>query len=235
MSINRYDGLADYYDHLMLGGYYDYEAQASSLAKVLPAGWRVLELGIGTGLLASKLIQRGYDVAGVDHTEAMLNRARALLGADVALFEADVRTLDLGRRFDAAVSNGGVWYGVWGPDTYGYCGHLPDQRQVRQSIRSVGRHVVAGGKLVLSLQDRHVDKKIRLPEGILYQQRIIDLGGGVFEKQYIFSRGRKRLAYQSLTLAYIDNAVFEDAARIAGFAGPTVTADRRYLVFDKNC
>jgi SAM-dependent methyltransferase len=233
VSINQYNGMVDYYDLLMLGGYYDYDAQAASLKRFLPPGGQILEVGVGTGLLAKKLIDLGYAVTGVDHTRAMLDKARALLGAGASLHEADVVTLNLGRRFDAAVSNGGVWYGVWDGDRYGYCGHLPDVSQVGDSLLCVGRHVVPGGRLVLSLQPRHTDKTMELPEGVLYEQRIIPRGKSVLEKQYLFSRGATRLAYQSLLLAYIDNALFEDAAAAAGFGKPTVTPDRFYLMFEK--
>jgi SAM-dependent methyltransferase len=37
---------------------------------------RVIELGCGTGILAAELVQAGYDVLGVDQSEAMLHLAR---------------------------------------------------------------------------------------------------------------------------------------------------------------
>ena len=135
-SVNQYQDLASYYDHLMPGGYYDYAAQSAELAQLLPANAHVLELGVGTGLLAEALVDRGFRVTGVDHTEEMLERARARLGDRVTLLQADVIGLDLGEQFDAVISNGGVWYGIFDGKDYGYCGHILDRAAVAASLHT---------------------------------------------------------------------------------------------------
>ena len=161
----------------------------------------------------------------------MLERAALLLGEAVSLAQADVTRLDLGETFDAVVSNGGVWYGVRDGSGHGYCGHLPQLEAVRQSVLRVGQHVAPGGALVLSIQDRHADKVMELPDGVTYEQRIEPKGGGVFQKEYIFTRGAERIAYESLDLAYYDSDVFEGFAKEAGLGAPKPTADREYVVF----
>lgn len=233
-SVNHYANLAEYYNNLMLGGYYDYQAQAQTVASLIPPGTPILEVGAGTGLMLKQLMSLGYPVAGIDHTAAMLDQARVLLGPDVPLTEADVTDFDLGQQYGAALSNGGVWYGVrWEDGSFGYCGHLPDPKAVAASLRCVARHIGPGGLLALSIQDAHVDKTMPLPDGVTYEQRIHDKGHGVFDKEYMFVRDSdgQRLCYERLTLCYIDSALFEGEMRSSGFAGPEISEDERYMIF----
>ena len=63
----------------------------------------VLDLCCGTGLLASKLIARGYRVVGVDASDAMLARARERLGPEAALSCMTLPELPDDDVYDAAV------------------------------------------------------------------------------------------------------------------------------------
>ncbi|MCK2241652.1 MULTISPECIES: class I SAM-dependent methyltransferase [unclassified Crossiella] len=74
---------------------------------------QVLDLCCGTGRLSTLLATAGHTVTAVDNAPAMLARAqrrRAKLSAEVAarctFTEADVLTLDLGRRFDHVLLSG---------------------------------------------------------------------------------------------------------------------------------
>jgi SAM-dependent methyltransferase len=65
------------------------EAAVEFLAEMARGG-RTLELGIGTGRIALPLRQRGIDVAGVDASQAMVERLRAKPGgADVPVTMGD--------------------------------------------------------------------------------------------------------------------------------------------------
>lgn len=67
----------------------------------------VLDAGCGTGRVAIELARRGLDVVGVDLDPTMLAVARRK-APDIAWVEADLSTLDLGRRFDVVVAAGNV-------------------------------------------------------------------------------------------------------------------------------
>ena len=63
----------------------------------------VLDLGCGTGRVALHLARRGHRVLGVDDDAALvaaLSRRSGEAGLPVTALRADVRELDLGRRFD---------------------------------------------------------------------------------------------------------------------------------------
>ncbi|MDC1380470.1 class I SAM-dependent methyltransferase [Octadecabacter sp.] len=65
---------------------------------------RLLDLGCGPGaLIATYLSERGLDITGVDGAQSMVDLfARTLPNAQV--IHANMRTLDLGRNFDAILA-----------------------------------------------------------------------------------------------------------------------------------
>jgi SAM-dependent methyltransferase len=65
---------------------------------------RVLDVCCGTGLMAAELTARRYEVVGVDASDAMLERARALLGPGVPLLRQVLPDLQVDGTFDAAIS-----------------------------------------------------------------------------------------------------------------------------------
>ena len=232
-SVNQYREFSEYYNHLMLGGYYDYDAQVSSLMTVLKPGSSVLEIGIGTGIIAERLIAQSLYLTGVDHSPEMLVQARERLGPVVELIEADVRHLKLGRQYDIALSNGGAWYGIWVDEEVGYCGHLPTQEMVENSIEHVAAHVKSGGKLILSMQDDHRDSTMELPNGLYYEQKIIYMDENTIEKCYIFKKKGEVVSEQHLTLGYIKPEIFEATLSRYGLRNRSLTEDRRYIYFTK--
>jgi ubiquinone/menaquinone biosynthesis C-methylase UbiE len=89
-----FDRWAKNYDTSVTDGAFPfagYEAildEVVRLAEVRPA-MRVLELGIGTGNLAGRFLQKGCPVWGIDFSEEMLARARAKY-PQIALVQADL-------------------------------------------------------------------------------------------------------------------------------------------------
>src|SRR5207248_9119782 len=61
-------------------------------------GCEVLELGCGAGRMTHRLIELGHPVVAVDQSPEMLAHVRG-----AATLQADMETLDLGRRFPAVV------------------------------------------------------------------------------------------------------------------------------------
>jgi SAM-dependent methyltransferase len=69
---------------------------------------RILDLGCGTGRHAVEFAARGFDVTGVDSSEAMLNRARTRPhagGGALEFIQGDARTWRPAAPFDAVLMN----------------------------------------------------------------------------------------------------------------------------------
>ncbi len=104
---------------------------------LVPPGESVLDLGCGAGEpIARFLIERGYDVCGVDFAEPMLAIARVRF-PNACWISGDMRQLDLGRLFG----------GIVGWDSFF---HLTQEEQ-RAVIPILARHLTHGGALLLTV------------------------------------------------------------------------------------
>jgi SAM-dependent methyltransferase len=132
---------AESYDVFYAGK--DYELECD-LVEELFARYRsgvrsVLDLGCGTGGHALPLARRGYAVVGVDRSPEMLTRARAKTGAAVELVEGDVRTVELDRRFDAALL------------LFAVLGYQTTDEDVLATLGTARRHLRDGGLLLFDV------------------------------------------------------------------------------------
>jgi SAM-dependent methyltransferase len=89
----------------------DVHGEASFVARLRPAApggsTRVLDAGCGTGRVAVRLAELGYDVTGCDVDAAMVEVARAE-APDLDWRVADLATIDLGEVYDVVLLAGNV-------------------------------------------------------------------------------------------------------------------------------
>ena len=90
----------------------DVHGEATFCTALLPAPARILDAGCGTGRVAIRLAELGYDCVGTDVDASMLAVARSN-GPDLPWVLADLATLDLAaagepERFDVIVAAGNV-------------------------------------------------------------------------------------------------------------------------------
>ena len=104
----------------------------------------VLELGVGTGRVAIALARAGFDVWGIDTSEAMLSRARckagSALGDRLHVLLGDMRDFQLDREFDLVFAGLGAFHHLITPDDQAAC------------LRCVGRHLAPGGLFVCDVR-----------------------------------------------------------------------------------
>jgi len=98
----------------------------------------VLDVGCGTGIHSAELARRGYRVVGVDSSPEMVRRAcEKCAGLEgVSFINADIRSLRLDARFDAAIA------------MYGVVSYFVDDDHLLEALRSVRSHLNAGGVFV---------------------------------------------------------------------------------------
>lgn len=119
------------------------EASSTWIGEAFDVGpaTRVLDLGCGPGLYATRLAERGAALLGIDVSTRSLAHARALAGArglDATYREGNYLTVDLDRGHDLAL----LIY-------EDYCALSPSQRGVL--LRRVHEALAPGGHLVLDV------------------------------------------------------------------------------------
>jgi SAM-dependent methyltransferase len=114
------------------------------LALAAETGGPVLELGCGSGRTLVPLAEAGYEVVGLDNSEAMLERARTRLEASPAagharLVHADMSDFDLGVTFPLITVPFHTWM------------HLTTRQAQLAALACIRRHLRPGGRLVIHL------------------------------------------------------------------------------------
>jgi SAM-dependent methyltransferase len=108
---------------------------------LVPRGGAVLDLGCGSGEpIARYFIDGGYSVTGVDSSPALISLCTERFAGHTWTV-ADMRSLDLGRRFDGVVA----WDSFF---------HLTPDDQ-RGMFRSFGSHVAERGALLFTSGPAH--------------------------------------------------------------------------------
>ena len=122
------------YDHV------DYAEHASVIERVIeerfPGAASLLDVACGTGRHLALFRERFDHVEGSDVDPAMLQVARARLG-DVPLHEADMRTIALGRRFDAVTC------------LFSSIGYMQTTEDLGRAMAAMASHLEPGGVLVV--------------------------------------------------------------------------------------
>jgi SAM-dependent methyltransferase len=135
-----YGKVARIYDLLYTGtGIKDYPAESDALRAIIqessPGARTLLDVACGTGAHLA-ILRRWYEVEGADLSPEMLEVARARL-RDVPLHVADMRTLDLPRKFDAVTC------------LFSAIGYVTEPAEMWSTIQRLANHVAPGGVLIV--------------------------------------------------------------------------------------
>lgn len=147
---------AEWYDLISSG--MDHSNEIDFWAKrIEESGEPVLELGSGTGRVLVPLLERGFDVVGIDTSEAMMSRCRAACearGLQAELHEQSMLEFSLPREFGMTfLTSGGL-------------GLLTSDRDIQATFRQVMAHLMPGGLFVFGFQPPPPDGSTREADGI---------------------------------------------------------------------
>lgn len=105
--MNTYDKLASFYDHNKLEEDYDHFIN-QYLNIAIANGFkskRILDIGCGTGASIMPLLEKGYEVDGVDNSTQMLKKAESKLKAyRSSLFNMDITKLTINKKYDLVIA-----------------------------------------------------------------------------------------------------------------------------------
>lgn len=236
-DLNTYEGIAEHYDTLMTDGYYDYDEISKNLCTIIGDRRKLMELGVGTGLVANNLLKENPDfkITGIDNTAAMIAQAKARLGDRMNYELQDVTKLELDTRFEAAFSVGGCWYFIDnGADKdLEFCSHIDDLEASMTGLRKVVEHLESGGVLALALQPGHTDYSKELSRELTYSQEIFKEDSG-FTKHYAFTNGEKIIAEQFYRYLVLPETKAHDFFKEFGCKPLGLCPSRNFFVYQKN-
>lgn len=165
----------------------DGEAVAANVERALALsdGIRVLDVPCGTGRIAARLADRGFEVVGIDATTAFLDVAR---GAGLPVIGADMRTgVVRAGSFDAAIC-------LWG--SFGY---FDDEGNAAQA-RSVAEALAPGGRYLLDtivadsvLAGFESTAEWEVGGVGAHESRVYDADSRRIETTWTFTRGEERV------------------------------------------
>jgi len=140
MDHAQFTEIAKYYDDLMAGVPYRLwvEYLTDLLERVDFKPRTILDAACGTGNVSEILSDRGYEVVGVDIAPGMIEAARAK-HSRVEYLVSDMAELDLGRKFDLAIS------------LFDSLNYITDPGHLARAIERVGEHVVQGGYFIFDV------------------------------------------------------------------------------------
>ena len=125
----------------------DYSAECDMLEKIFGRYGKhpirsILDLGCGTGNHSIPLAERGYEVVGVDCAQDMIIAAKSKAKtekASCAFHLADIKQLNLNRKFDAAIM------------MFAVLGYQLENSDALAALRSARVHLNPGGVLIFDV------------------------------------------------------------------------------------
>lgn len=145
----QYSVLSQIYDELMVN--VDYDMWADYLEHlILEQGEKplnILELGCGSGNVTEKLLEKGYEVVGIDYSEEMLELAEEKteeFGNNIIYIQQDLREIDFEvYEIDTVISAN---------DTFNY---ITDIKDVEHILSYLYPRIKKGGQLVFDISSEY--------------------------------------------------------------------------------
>ena len=232
---NEYVAIVDYYDNLPAGEYRNFTRMANALHGILGSRRKILDIGIGTGLMAEQLLKLGdYEITGVDFSPRMLRIAQQrLAGKGVTLHCQDVARFETEERYDAIISTGGAIYIVEEEKEYRLYSHLTTQEANLRLLRKLHTQLQPDGVLALGIEGPHTNDKQPMDGGILYEQRVKRYPAHL-DKWHTFSRGwGPALAEQFCRFHFWHGMKTMTELNGAGFTLASPHREGHFLVLDR--
>ena len=230
--INEYLEIANYYDNLLTSGYFDFDYLSNILYNLLGARRKILDIGVGTGLLTEKMLSlANYKIVGVDFSPRMLEIAKKRLGvSDVKLICQDIIEFKTEEKFEAIVSTGGVIAAVEEEGEYRIYSHITDIEKNKQLLVKLHSQLDDGGLLALAIQGPHNNYKKEIKDEIFYEQKVKKEGSYV-DKWYVFSQANGEvLKEQFCRFYFFDGKQTNQTLIDAGFQQGYQIIDGKFLV-----
>jgi len=194
------------------GKYYNYKKDADEIAKVI-SGKDILEIGIGSGLLANILIDRGFNVEGIEPSAHMLKIIKKKF-PKIKVVKQDLVHLNMRKKYDAIISHGtfpliSIRKGIPYFDCF-----VNNDKEILHILTLVKRHLKNNGLFISNVQsDKQENKKIRN----IYKNELLFKDNFSLKKHYFYINGKWKLT-QTIKSVVCTEEQFNNLLAKAGFS-----------------
>lgn len=189
-------GSAQIYEAAMKG--FDFEKSAEEIDSIIQdqglKGRSILEIGVGTGLLAEEMVRLGYTVEGVDHSDDMINVAKGRL-PEMPIHHADIQDFAPNEKYNAVISHAGpIRLDYTEEQGYFLETYLENLPALESAIKNIADSLHSGGLLIMSIE-HHKGYADVAREPYIEKQ----IGEGRVAISKIMQEGSKRIKIRELT------------------------------------
>ena len=216
---NYYNKVQSRYYDLWVSKYYNYKDDVASFENVFK-GKSILEVGLGTGLFASFLIKRGFEVEGIEPSVYMLSILKSKF-PNIPCYKEDVVSFDIDKKYDMVVSHGSFpLISIRGGVPFFDC-FLEDDEQNFKGFLNIRKHLKKGGLFLANVQ---LDKQENIEIPRVYKNKLI-FEDNLSKKTHYFWNGENWEVAQTIVSIVYDEKQFNEIMNKAGF---------NVIGFDKN-
>ncbi len=204
--------------------YYDFEKDAASFEKI-SRGKSVLEIGLGTGLFASFLVKKGFEVEGIEPSDFMFSILKKRF-PNIPCYKGDVVSFDINKKYDMIVSHGtfpliSIRRGLPFFDCF-----LETDEQNLKAFLKVRKHLKKGGLFLANLQSDQ-QENIEIPG--VYKNKLV-FEDRLSKKTLYFWNGKNWEVAQTIVSIVYDRKQFNDIMNKAGFKVIGFSEDKNWFI-----
>jgi ubiquinone/menaquinone biosynthesis C-methylase UbiE len=133
-----FEYLAKYYD--LIYNDKDYEKEVTFIEDIFKntrKPKKILEIGCGTGNYTKILLERGYEITGVDISENMLKTAKEKCNSK--FIKGDIRDTSINDRFDACIA------------MFAVMGYITENSDIVKALNNIRKHLKKNGIFIFDV------------------------------------------------------------------------------------
>ena len=133
----EYKEFAKYYDKFYQNK--NYEKEVDFLMHFINAGDKIIDIGCGTGIHASLISKKGFDIDALDLNKEMLDIAKKRLNS--SLYLQNVLNINIDKQYDIIIS------------MFAVINHLKDTSELKKCLSNMKKILKYNGTIIIDLHN----------------------------------------------------------------------------------
>lgn len=134
----------------------DYERASEKLKDILKERKNILEIGIGTGLIAIPLAKHGFSIDTIDNSREMLDKLKEKLDKNniknIKYEHADFASYKNKRKYDAVISHSAVFFITKTQKEEYFETYLDNKLEIEEGLKKIYNSLNEDGLFIMNIQ-----------------------------------------------------------------------------------